>query len=210
MKCQKCAKPAIVHLTEIISPGPDTHKPKQAIEIHLCIDHAVAAGLLTPVAESPQPPKIAQPPHVPAPAKPLQPAPQTAQKVTKVPAKAKPSDMAIVPTNTSIFTAKETITEVLPACPHCGITWSQFKQTGIMGCANDYEFFSTRLLPLLQRAQEGATDHVGKFPARQSNQETHRKITTHHLQRQLKRALEVEDYKQAAQLRDQLRSIETT
>jgi len=203
MKCQKCAKPAIVHLTEIISPGPDTSKPKKAVEIHLCIDHAVAAGLLTPVAEPPLQAK--QPPKAP---QPQQAVPQPA-KVTKVPAKAKPSDLAIVPANTSIFTAKESVTEVLPACPHCGITWGQFKQTGIMGCPNDYEFFSQKLLPLLQRAQEGAVQHVGKFPARESSQEMDRMVTTHRLQRQLKKALEVEDYKQAAQLRDQLRSLET-
>jgi protein arginine kinase activator len=188
MKCQKCAKTAIVHLTEIISPGPDTSKPKKAVEFHLCVDHAVAAGLLTPVAEAP----IA--------------APAPAPKVTHVPAK--PVEKAIVPASSSVFTAKETTTEVHPSCPECGMSWAQFKQTGIVGCPHDYEFFSTRLLPLLQRAQEGAIEHVGKFPKRASSAETDRKVAAHRLQRELKKALEVEDYKRAALLRDQLRGME--
>ncbi len=183
MKCQKCAKPALVHLTEIISPGPDTSKPKKAVEIHLCVDHAVAAGLLTPMPDAPSVPAI-----------------------TNI--KPKPASKAIIPTTTSVFTTKETTTEIHPACPHCGMSWTQFKQTGIVGCPNDYDFFSTKLLPLLQRAQEGATQHVGKFPARAATNESDRTVTTHRLQRQLKKALEIEDYKQAAQLRDQLRSIE--
>lgn len=190
MKCQKCAKNAIVHLTEIISPGPDTSKPKKAVEFHLCVDHAVAAGLLTPVAESPA-------------------AAPVASKITHVPAKpAAAVEKAIVPTNTSVFTAKETTTEIHPACPECGMSWAQFKQTGIVGCPHDYDFFSIRLLPLLQRAQEGATEHVGKFPKRASSPETDRKVASHKLQRELKKALEVEDYKQAALLRDQLRGME--
>jgi protein arginine kinase activator len=186
MKCQKCAKPALVHLTEIISPGPDTSKPKKAVEYHLCVDHAVAAGLLTPLSD----------------------APTTAPKITHVQPKAKASDKAIIPASTSVSIARETTTEIHPACPDCGMSWAQFKKSGVVGCPNDYEFFSTQLLPLLQRAQEGATQHVGKFPARAVTQETDRTVATHRLQRQLKKALEIEDYKQAAQLRDQLRNME--
>lgn len=189
-KCQKCAKPAIVHLTEIITPGPDTLKPKQAVQIHLCVDHAVEAGLLTPMPDQPVPPASKQTASSPP------------------PAKAKAAMGAIVPAQASVFTAIEPVSTPQITCPTCGMTWGQFKQSGILGCPNDYELFSINLLPLLHRAQEGAQQHVGKFPARQVTQESDRQITTHRLRRDLQKALEVEDYKQAAQLRDKLRSIE--
>ena len=48
MKCQKCSKPAMIHLTEIIT---DSAGHKRAVEIHLCLGHAQEAGL---VAQGPR------------------------------------------------------------------------------------------------------------------------------------------------------------
>src|SRR5881296_2753332 len=59
--------------------------------------------------------------------------------------------------------AKETATA---ACEHCGITWAEFRQSGLLGCPHDYQMFEKDLTPLLQRAHEGMTHHVGKVPAR--------------------------------------------
>ncbi len=50
------------------------------------------------------------------------------------------------------------------ACESCGITWAEFRQAGLFGCPNDYTVFEKDLTPLLQRAHEGATHHVGKVP----------------------------------------------
>ena len=43
MKCQKCAKPAVVHLTEVVTDTSTPGEKKATVEIHLCLDHAVAA-----------------------------------------------------------------------------------------------------------------------------------------------------------------------
>ena len=48
VKCQKCSNPAVVHLTEVISDGDGV---KRAVEIHLCVSHAVEAGLVAPGSE---------------------------------------------------------------------------------------------------------------------------------------------------------------
>ena len=48
MKCQKCAKPAVVHLTEVIA---DPSGGKRSVEVHLCLAHAVEAGLVAPGSE---------------------------------------------------------------------------------------------------------------------------------------------------------------
>ena len=37
------------------------------------------------------------------------------------------------------------------SCEHCGITWAEFRQGGLLGCAEDYQVFERDLTPLLQR-----------------------------------------------------------
>ena len=93
-------------------------------------------------------------------------------------------------------------------CPICGMSWADFKHAGVMGCGHDYDQFAGKLLPLLKRAQEGATQHVGKVPARQKTPDTDRQVTTLRLRRELQKAVEAENYEQAAQLRDKLRTLE--
>ena len=50
------------------------------------------------------------------------------------------------------------------ACDSCGQTFSQFRQSGLMGCPRCYAAFEGQLGPLLSRAHEGGTHHVGKSP----------------------------------------------
>jgi protein arginine kinase activator len=66
------------------------------------------------------------------------------------------------------------------------------------------------LTPLLQRAHEGATHHVGKVPARGGGTGVPAKAIgrSHRLQKELKRAVESEDYERAAKLRDQIKTAE--
>jgi protein arginine kinase activator len=52
------------------------------------------------------------------------------------------------------------------SCEQCGITWAEFRQSGLLGCSHDYDLFERDLTPLIQRAHEGATHHLGKVPAR--------------------------------------------
>jgi protein-arginine kinase activator protein McsA len=50
-------------------------------------------------------------------------------------------------------------------CPGCSTTFSQFRASGLLGCAECYRVFEAQLSPLLARAHEGGTHHVGKRPA---------------------------------------------
>ena len=104
------------------------------------------------------------------------------------------------------------------ACPSCGITHAQFRQTGLLGCPDCYRAFENQLGPLLERAHEGGTHHVGKVPKRLASrgapgsalpvvllggeEEKRQRMTT--LQRQLAEAVAAEQYERAAQLRDEL------
>src|SRR5690606_37606014 len=49
-------------------------------------------------------------------------------------------------------------------CPRCGTTYMEFRQTGLLGCADCYRAFEAQLGPLLERAHEGGGYHVGKVP----------------------------------------------
>ena len=44
-KCIKCSRPAVVHLTEIGGVNLE-NGAKQIMQVHLCIEHAIEAGLL--------------------------------------------------------------------------------------------------------------------------------------------------------------------
>jgi protein arginine kinase activator len=98
----------------------------------------------------------------------------------------------------------------LQACPQCGITWAEFRQSGLLGCEHDYPAFEKEMTPLLQRAHEGAAHHVGKVPTRRggSGDPVKRALDAGKLKKELARAVETEDYERAAKLRDQIRQAE--
>jgi protein arginine kinase activator len=95
-------------------------------------------------------------------------------------------------------------------CEGCGCTWADFRQNGLLGCEHDYTVFEKELTPLLQRAHEGATHHLGKVPTRRggSGAPAKRQIDVERLRKELQRAVEAEDYERAAKLRDQIRDAE--
>lgn len=92
-------------------------------------------------------------------------------------------------------------------CGECGITFVQFRNSGQLGCANDYEVFAEPIAALLERAHEGHTQHVGKIPGGKENKHK-RQHQMMKLKNQLQSAVEVEDYERAANLRDQIKTLE--
>jgi len=92
-------------------------------------------------------------------------------------------------------------------CDVCGITFLEFRERGLLGCPNDYEAFEKVLVPLLERAHEGASCHVGKVPANaEEGQRRHNELLR--LRGQLKDAVAAEDYERAAELRDRIKELE--
>jgi len=94
-------------------------------------------------------------------------------------------------------------------CEQCGMTFVEFRNRGLLGCPNDYTVFAKALDPLIQRAHEGGTQHVGKVPKR-SGQAIKRQQELLTLRRELTAAVEREDYERAAELRDRIRSLESS
>ena len=91
-------------------------------------------------------------------------------------------------------------------CPVCGITFFEFRQSGRLGCPHDYDFFAAELEPLLINVH-GTTKHVGKRPRRAvaAPEKSHAIIR---LWRELKEAVEQEDYERASRIRDEIREHE--
>ncbi len=55
--------------------------------------------------------------------------------------------------------------ENAPYCHACGISYSEFRKTGFLGCPECYEAFKPALQRLLARIHDGATAHRGKSPS---------------------------------------------
>jgi len=95
------------------------------------------------------------------------------------------------------------------ACPKCGLTFREFQSSGLLGCAHDYEVFRSALSPLIERAHEGGTHHVGKVPRAADGKIKHN-ANLIRLRRELQAAVEAENYEQAAKVRDKIRTLEAS
>jgi protein arginine kinase activator len=93
------------------------------------------------------------------------------------------------------------------SCPHCGFNIEQFRKEPRLGCPYDYEVFEKELLPLIEKAHDGAVRHQGKTPSKVPA-ETKKHIQLSSLQKQLEEAVLREDYETAARLRDKINELE--
>jgi protein arginine kinase activator len=91
-------------------------------------------------------------------------------------------------------------------CPRCGLLYSQFKETGRLGCAECYTAFQFQLRPLLRRIH-GDTRHRGKTPTR-DGEGVSRSRQIHRLHDELQRAVEREEFEHAASIRDEIKRLE--
>lgn len=92
------------------------------------------------------------------------------------------------------------------ACPVCGITFYEFRSQGRLGCPHDYDCFQAELEPLIANIH-GEVEHIGKQPKRASSG-SERRTDLIRLRREMKEAVEKEEYERASELRDEIRRIE--
>ncbi|WP_342669947.1 UvrB/UvrC motif-containing protein [Pseudobacillus wudalianchiensis] len=92
-------------------------------------------------------------------------------------------------------------------CDSCQTTFQQFVNRGKFGCAHCYEAFQDQLTPILKRLQNGNTVHTGKIPARIGGT-LYLKREIAELRGRLQQAIADEEFELAADIRDQIRSLE--
>ncbi|MBP1744679.1 MAG: putative UvrB/UvrC domain protein [Firmicutes bacterium] len=95
-----------------------------------------------------------------------------------------------------------------PRCSNCGTYYSEFKKGGLLGCSECYSSFGDALNPVLKRVQ-GSVKHVGKTPR------SRRKARTNineldGLQIMLQKAIENEEYEEAAKIRDEIKKMQNS
>ena len=93
-------------------------------------------------------------------------------------------------------------------CGTCGMTYDDFKNSGgKFGCADCYQVFSRELEGILKNVQ-ASTRHEGKFP-KTFGVDMFQKREANRLRELMNKAIEDENFEEAARLRDEVRSLET-
>lgn len=90
-------------------------------------------------------------------------------------------------------------------CEQCGMTYAEFQKCGMLGCASCYQAFKTPLTALLQRVH-GNTQHAGRIPGGVHSGVSIR-MNIDRLKQKLQKAIDDEEYEQAARLRDAIRAL---
>ena len=107
---------------------------------------------------------------------------------------------------TEMGAATEPETAVSIKCPNCGLIYQNFRKLGRLGCSECYEAFKKELAPLLKRIH-GAERHVGKVPIK-GGKTIKATRTLQDLKMQLDKAIQMEEFEEAAKLRDKIRDME--
>ncbi len=92
-------------------------------------------------------------------------------------------------------------------CPECGIDYLEFRQSFKFGCPRDYEVF-TRSLDDLFMDLHGANRHSGRIPEGRAQTMFGGRQRLEILSRELEKAVEREDYEQAARLKNTIEQME--
>lgn len=93
-----------------------------------------------------------------------------------------------------------------PRCENCGMTYSQFAESGRLGCAQCYDYLEPHLVPLIKRIH-GTAVHTGKAPKRTGGI-VRKKRELSSLRQQLQAAVTQENYEEAARLRDAIKTLD--
>ena len=92
-------------------------------------------------------------------------------------------------------------------CDFCGATMRDFRATGRLGCPRCYTAFHASLRELLRRVH-GSARRVGRAYEPPAPSEFERKTELDVLRDRLRRAIELEQFEVAAELRDKIRVLE--
>lgn len=92
-------------------------------------------------------------------------------------------------------------------CPNCGMRIIDIRQAGKLGCSECYKVYEQELEAPLRRIH-GSSQHIGKIPVRGGEKVLVRKqIET--LKNRLQEAIREEQYEKAAEIRDQVKEMES-
>ena len=91
-------------------------------------------------------------------------------------------------------------------CSYCGIDLKTIKRTGRVGCSNCYIEFKNILFPVIKSIQ-GSLENKGKIPVNTSKKIRLEK-SIRDLKRQLQNEITIENFEEAAKIRDRIKRLE--
>lgn len=91
-------------------------------------------------------------------------------------------------------------------CPGCGLSYDDFRKIGRLGCSECYNSFRKYLIPLLKRIH-GSNKHYGKMPLVLAKP-VKAKSELAELRDSLEKAIQLEEFEEAARLRDRIKELE--
>lgn len=92
-------------------------------------------------------------------------------------------------------------------CPSCGTTYSEFREKGLVGCCNCYKSFNDSIVPVIKRVQGNNIQHSGKIPGKFSSEIINKRKMVK-LKEELQKAILLEEYERAAQIRDEIKKLQ--
>lgn len=101
---------------------------------------------------------------------------------------------------------EEETTENDIECPNCHMKYTEFKENGKFGCIECINAFKS-VIPQILKKLHGNTYHEGKYPEEYKNEiEGKRELVD--LKNKLNKAIKLEEYEEAAKLRDRIKGLE--
>jgi protein arginine kinase activator len=92
-------------------------------------------------------------------------------------------------------------------CSFCGASMADFRATGRWGCARCYSQFEGGIRELLRRVH-GHSRHIGRAYRAPRGESLERSAVLGELRERLRRAIDGEQFEQAAELRDRIKGME--
>lgn len=91
-------------------------------------------------------------------------------------------------------------------CENCKTSYREFKEQGLLGCSECYRYFNSTIMPVVKRVQ-GNVEHTGKIPNKSGKDIIERKKLIK-LKEDLQKAIALEEYEKAAEIRDMIRQVQ--
>lgn len=101
---------------------------------------------------------------------------------------------------------KEKAAETDIKCPSCGFSFQNFRKMGRLGCPKCYNTFKAQLSPLLKKIH-GSEIYSVKMLAKKEVVRDKEALLVE-LKAKLEKAVKMEEFEEAARLRDQIRALE--
>lgn len=115
-----------------------------------------------------------------------------------------------------MFSSLPTQDSKMPVCENCHMTFEEYRKNKRLGCSHCYQYFNTQIEEIFKTTQRGDV-HQGKRPkdyptfslsAIHDEESENKDDLKNRLEDELKRAVALENYEEAALLRDQIKELE--